>query len=590
MTLTHPCRRQTLAGLAAAAVLPPMTARAADGGRLDPDLVAEDPRVRLVAAPFMRPSSPLLDTRYLDPLPVTFDDGRAGADPLTHPACRCAGAVAAAIRECGLPPPHAAYYASTAFMAGALAADVDGAYAPDGLPAPPPALGADAAAAYVTAVCDAAAALFRAEGDSGFRAEPLGDARNFAWEFFALREALLARLPAGEARDAGARRGAAVAETLVRARPRLWTAADLDVAPSRWRRACGPQPDWMRQTPALAWVATTPGMGLEPYFVHGYPIAVRIAETPAFAAGEDAAFDLADDARALAENLEDGLEACAKWGGYDSPHRPAFFDAVGFLFEDGASGPPTGVSHVLTALIARLDLPVAEAARWQAITWAALHRAGAEVWREKYCNDILRPQTAMDRFWPGVWTNGPAIPSPTFPAFPSGHSAFGASGYRAMARLLAERGIDADALPLWIAAPDPQRWPRQLARGGDRLAIRFAGLGELIAAGGFSRTGCGGIHYWPDDACGQKQGEAAASLAYRTLLKPKAAPHRPDLPPLRPVDSGVMAAQWAIEAAERRGRPAPDLARLDPFPNAAPAARAALPARWLASGMRASYA
>ena len=584
-------RRRFLAMAAATAAAAPLPGAAQLASRVDPGLIAEDPRVRLVHWPWFRHSSPRLDTRYLDPLPIVFEDGARGADPLAHPACRCAGAVAAGIRECRLPPPHAAYNASTVFMAGALAADTAGAYDQTGLADRPAEPGADPVAAYIVAVCDAAAALFRAEGDSGFTFVDVGPPVNFSWDFMALEASLLSAIPDGPAKEAGARRGAAIAEEMVRRRPRLWAALDLDMQPSEWRaRACPETPDWMRETPELAWVETTPGVGLEPYFRMGYPIAVRMAETPVFAAGEDGAFDLSDHAADLARNLEDSLEPVAKWGGYDSPHRPPFFDAVGFLFEDGASGPPTGVSHVLTALIARLDLPVAEAARWQALVWAALHRAGNEVWREKYCRNILRPQTAMDRFWPGAWTNGPAIPSPTFPAYPSGHSCFGASGYRTMLRLLAERGVDGDALPLWMAAPDPDRWLRQLTRDGDRIAIRFGGLSALAEAGGFSRTACGGIHFWHDDIGGQRIGEAAASLAYRSLLKPQRGPHRPDLPPMRLTETGALAERWAVEAAERRGRPAPDLARLDPFPNAPAEVRAALPPRWLASGMRASYA
>jgi membrane-associated phospholipid phosphatase len=152
----------------------------------------------------------------------------------------------------------------------------------------------------------------------------------------------------------------------------------------------------------------------------------------------------------------------------------------------------------------------AETARLFAVLNVALADAAIVCWDGKFHYDLWRPVTAIreasglidlalpaDRDWE------PLLPTPPFPAYPSGHSTFSGAAAAALAELFGTDAIrftsTSDGLP--------------------GVTRSFASFSAAAAEAGASRI-YGGIHWDFDNSeglmCGRKVGEFVA----RTVARP----------------------------------------------------------------------
>jgi membrane-associated phospholipid phosphatase len=468
------------------------------------------------------------DTRDIGPLRVSFPDWELPSGYSDHVAVRAGQFMSNAVRAWRSPPPVSAWLAEKVFLAAALAADTEGRFTyPPNLPRLASEPAADAEAAYLAAFT---AAVERY--DAGLDRELAHEAGRF-------REAWLARLAkaSGSSKDAIARgvaRGNEAARLVNAAYPPL-DLESLQMSPARFRDMIAgvsaplgyaprqvwrftPASEHLERRPFNDYVPVAPGIGLV------NPLAtLRRGErtVPRFPSyGTDAWWD--------------SLEPVAKYGGRGSPCRVEQQALVGWFFEASTSGPPAEAANAVTSVIAYLQLPVAEAARAQFLTWSSMATAGILTWREKYRHNILRPVTAINTALkeiegvPPDWSWETLGPTPPFPAYPSGHAAFTPAAYLTLAMILAERIPDPMALRVVVASADPRSWSALMNSNGSSVALAFPSFKQLIAAANESR-GYLGIHWVSDGVWGHYLGSLAALRTHQQLLRSSTNPTRADI-------------------------------------------------------------
>ncbi|MEM7295959.1 MAG: vanadium-dependent haloperoxidase, partial [Pseudomonadota bacterium] len=205
-------------------------------------------------------------------------------------------------------------------------------------------------------------------------------------------------------------------------------------------------------------------------------------------------------------------------GGKDSLLRTQDQTEIAFFWEDGPRGvtPPGHWQIIAMDLMQRLNLDMVDQARYMAMLSLTQADAGIATWHCKFDLDIVRPETAIRR---GGFDNRALvgardpqwetlIPTPPFPAYVSGHSAFSASS----ARIL-ERMIGTDDVAFSGAAPDLINWPTQLT-GVKRY---WRSLSHAAEEGGMSRE-YGGIHWEADNTEGMRLGAMIADLVFESAL------------------------------------------------------------------------
>lgn len=92
----------------------------------------------------------------------------------------------------------------------------------------------------------------------------------------------------------------------------------------------------------------------------------------------------------------------------------------------GQTGTPMG--HwlaIASQLVSQLDLSADQAAEMFVLVTLAQSDAFIGIWHEKYRTNLIRPVTYIRRYIDSTWT--PAIVTPAFPEYPSGHSGQSAS-------------------------------------------------------------------------------------------------------------------------------------------------------------------
>ncbi|MEM7045569.1 MAG: hypothetical protein AAF543_22390, partial [Pseudomonadota bacterium] len=145
------------------------------------------------------------------------------------------------------------------------------------------------------------------------------------------------------------------------------------------------------------------------------------------------------------------------YGGNDNPNgcRTDALETNLLYFEDSRQGPPSHVAIMAPNYLQHLPKDTIRDARWMAMVYLALADTGTLVWWNKFVHDVERPVSAINRWMDGTWET--RVGSPTFPAYPSGHSGFSAAGM-AMMELLSE---DTD-LTIVGRHPDPMHFPGAL--------------------------------------------------------------------------------------------------------------------------------
>jgi hypothetical protein len=182
-----------------------------------------------------------------------------------------------------------------------------------------------------------------------------------------------------------------------------------------------------------------------------------------------------------------------------------------FWSDDLGTATPPGHWNIIAEDIAkRKNLSVPEAARLFALLNIAEADAGIAVWETKFFYSTWRPETAIREMDttinPLAAPNPdfiPNLPSPSFPAYVSGHSAFSAAGARTLALFFGTDvisfSVGSDGLP--------------------GVVHSFEKLSDAQHEAGMSRV-WGGIHTMSDNLEGQKIGMEVADWTFDHALLP----------------------------------------------------------------------
>jgi hypothetical protein len=183
-----------------------------------------------------------------------------------------------------------------------------------------------------------------------------------------------------------------------------------------------------------------------------------------------------------------------------------------FWSDDLGTATPPGHWNVIAEGIARQrNLSVPEAARLFALLNIAEADTGITIWETKYFYSFWRPENAireMDaKINPAAAPNPdfiPNLPSPSFPAYTSGHSGFSAAGARILALF-----FGTDDIPFSVGSD-----------GLPGVVHTFAKLSDAQHEAGMSRV-WGGIHTMSDNLEAQKQGVEVADWTFTHALLPE---------------------------------------------------------------------
>lgn len=208
-------------------------------------------------------------------------------------------------------------------------------------------------------------------------------------------------------------------------------------------------------------------------------------------------------------------------GGSRSRSRTDDQTEIAFFWEDGPRGGtvPAAWLHIAMRLALRdRSYDLHDRGRFLALMSVAMADAALSAWHSKYHYDILRPETAIrqggeklgnpdprvkrDRRWTTL------IPTPPFPAYVSGHSAFSGSAAEVL-----KLWFGTDHVPFQVKAIDLVNWPKQLS-GATRSYTNFTTAAD---ENGMSRI-YGGVHWQHDNVEGLRMGRAVGKEVFTRFL------------------------------------------------------------------------
>ena len=211
----------------------------------------------------------------------------------------------------------------------------------------------------------------------------------------------------------------------------------------------------------------------------------------------------------------DKVKAIGAWA---QAQRTAEQTQIAFFWEDGPGGvtPPGHWQLIGLRTLAPLGLDLVTFAHHMALLSMAQADAAIVAWDSKYHYDVVRPETAIRihaNSYPNAAMRGAGdarwlsvIPSPPFPAYVSGHSAFAGASARMLANV-----IGTDSLRVSGAAADPQLWPVHLTG----VTRSWSGLWAAAQECGDSRE-YGGVHWEHDNSQGLIAGRRIADAIFRS--------------------------------------------------------------------------
>ena len=406
-----------------------------------------------------------------------------------------------AIRDQIVPPPLATRALAMGHVAGFLAVNgIDGRYRSDYAVGEAPA-GADPEVAYGVAAATAYAEHFQ---------------QPFVFDL----ARFLDGYPDGEAKARGVRWGRAVGDLIVRER------TNDGAEPSRVNFYLGRYP---RRQDALRWTPTGPLFDsgkTEPSFTPTFHRGLL----PGFGAVRPWTMNSPQQFRAVEFPDPASPEFAAEFaeikaiGAADSTSRTPEQTEIAFFWEDGPWGaaPPGHFMIIAMQLLQHRGMSLVELARATALVALAMADAGISTWDSKYHHDVIRPETAIRYRAQAFGNKDPRvvadsnwmslIPTPPFPAYTSGHSAFGASACEMLALILGR-----DDIAFSGQVPDTVIWPEHLAG-----VVRYwPSLSAAAAENGASRL-YGGVHWNADNVEGLRAGRDIARHVFRTRFNMKA--------------------------------------------------------------------
>ncbi len=208
-------------------------------------------------------------------------------------------------------------------------------------------------------------------------------------------------------------------------------------------------------------------------------------------------------------------------GGADSATRTADEAEIALFWEDGPWGisPPGHFTLIAMQLMQHKRMSFLESARALALMSMAQADSAISVWHSKFAYDIVRPETAI-RYRASAFNNPDPrvvsdprwksyIPTPPFPTYVSGHSAFGASATRMLAHILGS-----DRITFSGPSPDLVIWPTQLTG----VTRHWTSLSQAADENGLSRI-YGGVHWNIDNIEALRMGREIADHVHRTQFQ-----------------------------------------------------------------------
>ncbi|HEX3729756.1 MAG TPA: vanadium-dependent haloperoxidase [Opitutaceae bacterium] len=304
----------------------------------------------------------------------------------------------------------------------------------------------------------------------------------------------LAAVPDGPGKTAGAAWGAQVAGRILAKR----SASGFD-QPVPGQYSSTEAGKW-RETPSAFRPATLPYWGKVAPFVMTSPSQFRAPPPHAITSREYA----------------EEMAYVAKVGPRDGADRTEYQTLCTPFWSDdlGTSTPPGHWNMVAQEVARRRRLSVPEAARLFALLNLAEADGAIQCWESKFYYNTWRPETALreqdpktNQFMVNHPDFIPNLASPSFPAYPSGHSTFSAAGARSLALFI---GTDDFSFDL-------------TSDGLPGVVHHFDHFSDAQREAGMSRI-WGGIHTMPDNLEAQKAGMKIADWVYAHALLPLNAP------------------------------------------------------------------
>ncbi len=402
------------------------------------------------------------------------------------------------VRDQRATAPLAAYCCSLPLAAGFLAANgILQAYEePFGIGPGP--RGADPEVAYGVAFAYAAAETFQ---------------QPFLFE----RMAFLDRFPGSEAKSLGVRWGRAAADKVLKMRTNDGAEpSEANYYLNRYERRA----DSLRWRPTGPFYGARPGPAFSSFDRGLAPGHGRIKPWTMKSGSQFRASDFYDP---KSPEFAEEFDRIRRIGGMDSTIRTADQEQIALFWEDGPWGitPPGHMIYIAMQILQDRDLSFIELARAIALVGMTQCDASICAWDAKYHHDILRPETAIRMRAPRFGNRDSRvarqadwrsyIPTPEFPAYPAGHSTFGAAAAELIALVYGRGDVSFSG-----RSPDEVLWPQ--LRGVTR---HWRSLAHMAEENGMSRI-YGGVHWEIDHTAGMKAGQAIARQAFHSTFPKKA--------------------------------------------------------------------
>lgn len=145
---------------------------------------------------------------------------------------------------------------------------------------------------------------------------------------------------------------------------------------------------------------------------------------------------------------------------------------------------------------------LARTAEVYALTAVSLADGFISCWDEKYRSNVIRPETAINRYLDESWM--PLLQTPPFPEYPSGHSVISTAASVTLTALFGEDFDFADSTEVRFGLP----------------VRNFTSFKQAAEEAAISRL-YGGIHYMPAITHGVKQGREVGELVVQRIKTTK---------------------------------------------------------------------
>lgn len=221
------------------------------------------------------------------------------------------------------------------------------------------------------------------------------------------------------------------------------------------------------------------------------------------------------------KEFADQFEEVYLYGATKSQVRTEDQFEIAFFWEDGPRGgtvPAAWIHIAMKVLRERGNYSLIERSQLLAQMSCAMADAGLSAWHSKYFYDILRPETAIRQSAeylgnpdPRVrrnrkWTS--LIPTPPFPSYVSGHSAFSSAGSQVLRRF-----FGSDKISITLQALDIVNWPKQIGNA----TRHYTDFTTLENENGMSRI-YGGVHWREDNIAGLRMGHGIGDYVHNHYL------------------------------------------------------------------------